>query len=67
MKTKKWSNPKGKKSSSKFTRQNYIEIGNTLKKLPEKKRITEYIKYNKIFKADNPLYDSKRFKKYIKL
>jgi len=38
MKQTKWSNPKGKKSSPKFTRRNYIAIGDTIKKLPEKKK-----------------------------
>jgi hypothetical protein len=51
----------------KFTRQHYITIGNTIKKLPKKKRETEYRKWNKIFKKDNPKYDSAKFKKYIGL
>lgn len=51
----------------KYTRRHYIDIGNTLKKLPKKKRLTEYYKWNKIFKADNSRYDSKRFKEYIGL
>ena len=51
----------------KFTRRHYLQIGKTLKKLPKKKRLTEFYKWSKIFKKDNRLYDSKKFKKYIGL
>lgn len=50
-----------------FTRKHYIEIGNTLKKLPSSKKRSEYLRWNKIFKKDNPRYDSKQFKSYIGL
>lgn len=45
---------------STYSRRHYVDIGNTLKKLPKKKRQSEY-------KKDNPRYDSKRFKKHIGL
>lgn len=67
MKTKKWSEPKGKKTTPKFSRKTYIEIGNVIKELSKKKRMIEYRKWDKIFKADNPRYDSKRFKEHIGL
>jgi len=51
----------------KYTRQSYIFIGDTLKKLPKGKRIIEYQNWDKIFKEDNLRYDSIRFKKYIGL
>jgi len=52
---------------AKYTKKYYVLIGNTIKKLPKKERMKEYRKWNAIFKADNPLYDSKRFKKHIGL
>ena len=51
----------------KYTRHHYVEIGNTLKSIPKTKRKTEYTKWNKIFKQDNPRYDSGKFKKHIGL
>ena len=51
----------------KYTRRHYVDIGNLIKKLPKSKRKTEFNKYNKLFKKDNPRYDSKRFKKHIGL
>ena len=51
----------------KFTRQHYIEIGNLIKKLPKSKRVTEYNKWNKVFKRDNPRYDSCKFKAFVGL
>jgi len=51
----------------KYTRRHYLDIGNTIKSIPKTKRKTEFVKWNKIFKADNPLYDSKKFKKFIGL
>lgn len=50
-----------------YSRRHYVQIGNTLKKLPKKKRMSEYRKWNAIFKKDNPRYDSRRFKSYIGL
>jgi len=52
---------------SKYTKKDYISVGDTIKKLPKKRRETEYKKWNRIFKSDNPFYDSKRFKKHIGL
>lgn len=64
----KWNEPKGKKQTHlKYSRKNYIGIGDTIKKLPMKKRMTEYKKWNKVFKADNPRYKQKVFKKYVGL
>lgn len=51
----------------KYTRRHYLEIGGLIKKLPKKQRKTEFNKWNKIFKRDNPRYDSNRFKKYLGL
>ena len=51
----------------KFTRQHYIEIGKTIKKLAKKKRVSEYRKWNRIFEKDNPLYDSCKFKAFVGL
>ena len=50
-----------------YTRRHYIAIGKTIKKLPKKKRQTEYRSWNKTFKKDNPRYDSNRFKKFVGL
>lgn len=50
-----------------YTKRHYIDIGNTIKNIPKVKRKSEFTKWNKIFKKDNPLYDSKKFKKYIGL
>jgi hypothetical protein len=50
-----------------YTKKHYVQIGNTLRKLPKKVREVEYRKWNRIFKADNPKYDSKKFKKYVYL
>lgn len=52
---------------SKYSRRDYLLIGNTIKKLSKTKRETEYRKWNKVFREDNPLYDSKRFKEYINI
>jgi hypothetical protein len=51
----------------KYTRQHYIAISNTIKKLPRKEREREYRKWNRIFKADNPRYNSKMFKEFVGL
>jgi len=51
----------------KFTRQHYIAIGDTVKKLPQKAKQKEFDRWDKIFKADNPRYDSYRFAKHIGL
>tara|TARA_Y100000310_G_scaffold324852_1_gene387275 strand:+ start:3491 stop:3652 length:162 start_codon:yes stop_codon:yes gene_type:complete len=48
-----------------YTRKHYVDIGNTIKKLPKKARTAEYNKWNRKFKKDNPRYDSKRFKKHV--
>ena len=50
-----------------YTRRHYIQIGNTIKKLPRTKRVVEYRKWSGIFKKDNPRYDSARFKAHIGL
>jgi len=52
---------------TKYTRQHYIQIGDTLKHLPKAKRKEEYKKWDKIFKQDNPRYSSARFRQYIGL
>ena len=52
---------------TKYTKRHYIDIGNLIKKLPKSKRGTEYKKWDKTFKSDNPRYDSQRFKKHIGL
>lgn len=48
--------------SSKYSKKDYIIIASTLKGLPLEKRKKEFRKYNKLFKSDNPRYDSKKFK-----
>lgn len=69
MKNPKWSNPKGKKikSNPKYSRKDYVEIGNFIKMMAKKDKLKQYRRWDKIFKADNPRYDSKRFKEHIGL
>ena len=52
---------------TKYTRRHYVDIGNLIKKVPKSKRKTEFTKWNKVFKKDNPRYDSKKFKKFVGL
>lgn len=52
---------------SKFTKKDYMMIGDTIKNLPKKQKEKEYQKWNRIFKKDNPRYKPKIFKSYIGL
>lgn len=53
--------------STKYQRKHYLDIGRLIKKLPKKQRKTEFNRWNKVFKKDNPRYDSKKFKKFVGL
>ena len=49
----------------KFTRQHYIAIGDTLKKIPKKQRKKQADIWNQKFAKDNPRYNPAKFYDFI--
>ena len=47
--------------------ERYTQVGDLIKQMPKDKRKKEFEKWNKIFKAENPKYDSNRLAKMIGL
>jgi hypothetical protein len=45
----------------KYTRRHFQDIASLIKKTPMKERKAEADKYCKLFKADNPAFDKKKF------
>ena len=51
----------------KFTRQHYIAIGDTLKKIPKKQRKKQADIWNQKFAKDNPRYNPAKFYDFVGL